>query len=163
MILKIDGNEECVPYEKLGRIAILILSILTVTEENVKDHRQLVADTKKIALSHLRGEEWCENVSGIAAYDALIGFICDKLNSDTAWNLEYYLGTYAALKRYAWKFFEKYGEQSLTTIYREVYEAWQFAFECKCSCDVKEGCIKEKLIGYLETAKTAERQAIEML
>lgn len=108
--LKIDGNEECVPYEKLGRLAIPLLSILTVTEENVKDPRQLVADTKKIALSHLCGEEWCENVIGIAAYDALIGFICDKLNSDTAWNLEYYLGTYAALKRYAWNFFEKYGE-----------------------------------------------------
>lgn len=63
-----------------------------------KTRTNIVADMKKLATSHLRGEEWCDNAKGIAAYDALIGFICNKYTNDVSWNLEYYLGTYAELK-----------------------------------------------------------------
>ena len=162
-ILKISGDEDCISYEKLGHLEIPILSVLAVTGKNAKPVAQLVADTKVLALSHLRGEEWCENAKGLAAYDALIEFVGNKLSADTAWNLEYYLGTYAALKWYAWKFFEKYGEQELAEIYKTVHEAWQSAFECKCTNDVTDESVRKQIIGLLHTARVAECRAIDIM
>lgn len=152
--LKIDGNEDVLPYEKLGRLEIPILSVLTVTGRTEKTAEQMVADTKRLAASHLRGEEWCENAKGLAAYDALITFIREKLTDDTAWNLEYMLGTYAALKWYAWKFFEKYDEDELAQMYRTVHEAWQQAFEDKD---------RERMIRLLEHARETESKAVEIM
>lgn len=163
LILKINGSEDSLPYEKLGQLEIPILSVLTVTGKTDKPTEQIVADTKKLALSHLRGEEWCDNAKGLAAYDALINFIDTKLSNETAWNLEYYLGTYGALKWYAWKFFEKYGESELAEIYKTVHEAWQSAFACKCSRDVTEADVKVKIIQSLTAARDGEKKAMELM
>ncbi len=160
--LKINGSEGGVPYEKLGRLELPILSVLTVTGESGKDGAQILADTKKLALSHLRGEEWCDNAKGISAYDALIAFVREKL-TDNSWNLEYNLGTYAALKWYAWRYFERYGEIALASLYREVHTAWQSAFELKRTRDVTDGAVKEALITQLEKAKAAELRAMELM
>lgn len=161
--LKISGDEDSVPYEKLGRLELPILSVLTVIGMQDKTAARLVSDTKKLALSHLNGEEWCDNAKGLAAYDALITFVENKLSADTAWNLEYYLGTYAALKWYAWKFFEKYGEQELSEIYKSVYESWQNAFDCRRSTDITEAGTKAQIIQSLETAKNAEIHAMNLM
>lgn len=161
--LKINGDESSISYEKLGQLEVPILSVVTVVGKTDKAAEQLVADTKKLALSHLRGEEWCDNAKGLAAYDALIGFIDKKLSVDTAWNLEYYLGTYAALKWYAWKFFEKYDEKELAAIYKEVQEAWQKAFECKCSGDVTDESVRRQIITFLEAAENAENKAVHIM
>lgn len=161
--LKISGDEDSVPYENLGRLELPILSVLTVIGRQDKAEDRLVSDTKKLALSHLNGEEWCDNAKGLAAYDALITFVKNKLSTDTAWNLEYYLGTYAALKWYAWKFFEKYDEQELSEIYKCVYESWQNAFDCKRSADITDGDTKVQIIEFLESAKNAEKRAIKLM
>lgn len=166
--LKIDGNGDSIPYEKLGRLELPILSVVTVVGKSEKSTKQLVADTKQLALSHLRGEEWCENAKGLAAYDALIEFVgsklsADILSTDTAWNLEYCLGTYAALKWYAWKFFEKYRERELAEAYKNVYEAWKSAFDCKCSCDITEKEVRTRIIGLLKTAENTEKKAMERM
>ena len=155
LTLKIDGNEEILPYETLGRLEIPILSVLAVTGRSSKEEAQIVADTKRLAVSHLRGEEWCENACGLAAYDALIAFVHQKLSADNAWNLAYMLGTYAALKWYAWQFFAKYGETELAALYRTVYECWQQAFESQHD--------KNSLIDLLQHAKEAESRAMEIM
>lgn len=156
LTLKISGEEGSLPYEQLGKLDIPILSVLTVTGRTEKTDAQIVADTKKLAASHLKGEEWCENACGLAAYDALIKFVSEKLNTDTAWNLEYTLGTYAALKWYAWKFFEKYGEEELAALYQTVHESWKKAFA------LRQGDTKH-LIDLLQNAKDAERRALELM
>ena len=161
--LKINGCEDSLPYENLGKMEIPLLSVLTIIGENENSSDQLVSDTKKLALSHLRGEEWCENAKGLAAYDALINFIANKLSADTTWELEYYLGTYAALKWYAWKFFEKYNEPELAAIYKSVHEAWQNSFSCKCSGDVTDEKIRSEIVTLLTSAKTAEIKALEIM
>lgn len=158
--LKIDGNEDSIPYEKLGQLDLPILSVLAVRGKSDKTVEQLVRDTKQLALSHLCGEEWCDNTQGLAAYDALIEFVGSRLSADTAWNLEYYLGTYAALKWYAWKFFEKYGEQESAEIYKSVHEAWQSAFQCKCSCDITNEKVRGQIIELLKSAQDAENKAV---
>lgn len=155
LTLKISGEESNLPYEQLGRLDIPILSVLAVNGRTEKPERQIVADTKKLAAAHLRGEEWCENASGLAAYDALIGFVRERLTADHAWNLEYMLGTYAALKWYAWKFFEKHGEEALAALYQNIYENWQAAFEQRKK--------HEQVVALLKTAKEAEAQALEMM
>lgn len=163
--LKIDGREGTLPYEKLGLLEIPILSVLSVCGANQKETAQLLADTKKLAVTHLNGGEWCDsnNTAGLAVYDTIIDFVTNVLSSDTAWNLEYYLGTYAALKWYAWKFFEKYEETELSEIYKTVYESWQNAFEVKRTQDVTEAEGKEQITKFLFIARDAERKAVELM
>ena len=155
LTLKINGEEQILPNEKLGRMDVPILSVLTITSRNPKSTAQLVADTKKLAASHLKGEEWCENASGLAAYDALIAFVKEKHTEDTLWNLEYMLGTYAALKWYAWKFFEKYGETALAALFQTVYENWQTAFELRKDL--------QQVIALMQNARAAEIQALSLM
>lgn len=156
LTLKISGEEGSLPYERLGKLDVPILSVLTVTDRTEKTDAQIVADTKKLAASHLKGEEWCENACGLAAYDALIKFVSEKLSADNGWNLEYMLGTYAALKWYVWRFFEKYGEMKLASLYQTVHECWQEAFERR------QGDPKH-LIDLLQNAKEAESRALDLM
>ncbi|MBO5279216.1 MAG: hypothetical protein J6B06_06980 [Lachnospiraceae bacterium] len=111
-----------------------ILSVLAVRGKSDKTVEQLVRDTKQLALSHLCGEEWCNNTQGLAAY--------------------------AALKWYAWKFFEKYGEQESAEIYKSVHEAWQSAFQCKYSCDITNEKVRGQIIELLKSAQDAENKAV---
>jgi hypothetical protein len=161
--LKISGSEDSIPYEKLGQLELPIMSVLTVTGASSKTQADIIADTKKLAASHLRGEEWCDNVKGLAAYDALIGYIREKYTPDVSWNLEYYLGTYAALKWYAWKFFDKYGETELAGLYKTVYESWKAAFDMKTSCDVSDTQVQSEIISMLTAANEAEKKADELM
>ena len=156
--LKIDGCEDKITYDKLGKLEIQILSVLTVGNQNDKSVKQIVADTKKLAVSHLRGEEWCDNAQGIAAYNALCNFISEKLTSDETWQLEYYLGTYAALKWYAWQFFDKYEEKECAQIYECVYKAWQAAFDIAKSGDVTNELARKEIVDLLMEAKNAEQK-----
>ena len=163
--LKINGQEDSIAYEKLGLLEIPILSVLTVSGKEPKETAQIISDTKKLAAAHLTGKEWCDsdNTIGLAAYDTIIAFIKETLSADTAWNLEYYLGTYAALKWYAWKFFEKYNEPALSKLYKTVYEAWQNAFHLKRAQDVTEQAAKTELVALLSAAKDAEEKAAELM
>lgn len=161
--LKINGKEDSIPYAKLGRLDLPILSVLTVVGRTDKPTEEIVAGTKKLAAQHLHGKEWCDNAKGLAAYDALIEFVNSKLTADAAWNLEYYLGTYAALKWYAWKFFEKYKESALADLYKSVYDAWQGAFDLKCAKDVTDAEVKKQIADLLAAAKEAETKAVEVM
>lgn len=160
--LKISGEESSIRYDQLGRLDLPIMSVLTVTGKSDKSRGDIVRDTKKLAKSHLYGEEWCDNAKGLAAYDALIGFVTEKLMGESVWNLEYMLGTYAALKWYAWKFFEKYGEQELAALYKTVHEAWQAAFDANRR-DMPLDEKKAKMAELLTYAKDAETKAAEMM
>ena len=161
--LNINWSESSIPYEKLGQLEIPILSVLTVVGKKAKGKEQIMADTKALIAAHLRGEEWCgENTQGLAAYDTVIAFIKDMLTADNAWNLEYYLGTYAALRYYGWKFFEKYGEMELAGRYEKVHNCWQEAFELKRSSDVTDMKVKEKLVSLLEHAKEEEASVLNV-
>lgn len=157
--LKIDGTRALLPYDRLGKLEIPILSVLTVTGRTDKSAAQILADTKKLAASHLRGEEWCENAKGLAAYDALMSFVREKLTTDAEWNLQYYLGTYAGLKWYAWQFFAKYRESELEALYKTVYESWKRAFDLSCT----DADAKEQIAALLETAKDAEAKALQIM
>ncbi len=161
--LRINGKEDTLPYNKLGQLDLPILSVLTVVEKAEKPREQLISDTKRLAAAHLRGKEWCDNAKGLAAYEALTDFVMNKLSVDTAWNLEYTLGTYAALKWYAWKFFEKYEETDLAELYRTVYEAWRAAFDLKRARDVTLADVREQICSHLRIADAAEHRACEIM
>ncbi len=156
LTLRLDSSEASVPYDKLGKLEIPILSVLTVVGANRKSDEQLVADTKKLAAAHLRGEEWCENAKGLSAYDALIAYISEKYTVDDAWALKYYLGTYAALKWYAWRFFEKYREVECAKYYEDICNAWKSAFDIVCRDGLKENEEKKEVLRLLGVAKETE-------
>jgi len=161
--LKINGSEDTVPYEKLGKIDLPLLSVLTVTGITDKAENEIINGTLKIAAQHLDGEEWCDNAKGIAAYPALIDFIRDKYTSGISWNLDYYLGTYASLKLYAYKYFNKYGLRDLAEHYKIIYESWLSAFRAKTGGDATDENVKNDIITYLNAAYKEEKQALELM
>jgi len=156
-----DGMQ--MPYEQLGKREIPILSVLAVTGKTDKSLEDILKDTKKLAVSHLKGEEWCENAQGLEAYPALIRHFEADFKPDLSWNMEYYLGTYAPLKYYAWKYFEKMGEMELAAIYKTVHEAWQEAFVIKTTQDISPADIRAKIAALLKSAHQNEIRAAEIM
>lgn len=152
--LSITGEEGEMDYLSLGKREIPILNVLTITGINNKSQEDIISDTLKLAKGHLNGEEWCDNKKGLEAYPTLISFFECDFNPDISWNLEYYLGTYAALKWYAWKFFEKYNLMEFSSLYKTVYDSWQKSFELKASTDLS---IKENRDAIVKLLKIAEK------
>lgn len=166
-VLKPDGSIETLPYGKLGNLGIPILSVLTPLKISSKPADILVRDTVRLAASHLRGEEWSSgNASGLAAYSALITCV-ESGAFDTAWNLDYYLGTYAALKSHAAVFYEKHIAtdticESLAKEYRITADTWMTAFRCKTS-DTAPAEKRHIIADCLHTAYAAETRALAII
>jgi len=151
------------PYSQLGRREIPILSVLTVMEKTDKSQEQILQDTMRLALSHLKGEEWCENAGGLKAYPALIKHFEGEFNPDESWNMEYFLGTFGGLKYYAWKYFEKYGQSELVGLYSEIERAWREAFGIKTGEDITKQETREKIAALLKTAQQKEEEAAAVM
>jgi len=150
-------------YALLGKRDIPILSVLTVTGKTDKSPEMILKDTMALAVSHLRGEEWCDNAKGLEAYPKLIDIFKENPELASGWNAEYFLGTYGALKWYAWKYFEKAGQVELTEIYRRVYDAWMEAFALKTGPDAGQAEVREKIATLLAQAHAAEMQAVAVM
>lgn len=156
-----DGTQ--MPYDQLGKREIPILLVLTITGKTDKSQESILKDTKKLAVSHLKGDEWCENAKGLEAYPALIRHFEADFNPDCSWNMEYFLGTYGALKYYAWKYFDKMKEKELSILYKSVYEAWQEAFRIKTTQDIGPENIRSKIVSLLKSAHKNEIKAVEIM
>lgn len=162
--LSIQGEYLKMSYDILGKREIPILSVLTVVGKSDKSKDDIYYDTLKIAVSHLKGEEWCDNnKSGLEAYPALIVFFDEKFSPDLSWNMEYYLGTYGGLKLYAYKYFEKVGSEELASLYKKVYDNWLKAFNLKTNEDINDRNIREQIIGLLKESYDCEVKAVEMM
>jgi len=158
-----DNGGVQMPYDQLGKREIPILSVLTVTGKTEKSAESILRDTKKLAVSHLKGEEWCDNAKGLEAYPALIRHFEADFNPEASWHLEYFLGTYAPLKYYAWKYFDKMQELELGAIYKAVYEAWQEAFNIKTTQDITLDETRAKIASLLKSAHEKEIKAVEIM
>jgi hypothetical protein len=151
------------PYQELGKREVPILSVLTVTGKTDKAPEDILRDTKRLAVQHLTGGEWCDNAKGLAAYPALIRHFEADFNPDLSWNMEYFLGTFGALKYYAWKYLEKTGEKELADLYREVDQAWQEAFAIKKGEDLSQPEVRNRIAQLLSGAHQKEIQAVELM
>lgn len=157
------GNGSQMPYDQLGKREIPILSVLTVTGKSDKSQESILHDTKRLAVFHLKGGEWCENAKGLDAYPALIRHFEGDFNPGLSWNMEYFLGTFGALKYYAWKYFEKMRQMELAAIYKAVYEAWQESFGIKTSQDINQAEVRAKISALLKSAHENEIKAVEIM
>lgn len=156
-----DGT--LMPYSVLGKRELPLLSVLTVTGISGKSQEEILIDTLKLAADHLKGNEWCENAKGLEAYPALIKHFESDFNPDASWNMEYFLGTFGALKYYAWKYFEKMEQKQLADIYHLVYDAWLNSFHIKTSGDITNAEVREKIASLLKTAHENEKQALDIM
>jgi hypothetical protein len=156
-------NPALMPYASLGAREIPLLSVLTVTGASGKPQADILRDTLKLAAAHLNGAEWCDNAKGLEAYPSLIKHFEGDFNPDISWNMEYFLGTYGALKYYAWKYFEKAGERELADIYKEVYDAWMEAFKIKTGGDISGSEPREKIAALLNASWDSEKRAVEVM
>ncbi len=161
--LSVTGEEGEMDFEQLGKREIPILNVLTITGSINKSQEAIISDTLKLAKSHLKGEEWCENAKGLEAYAVLEKHFEGDFNPDISWNMEYYLGTYSELKWYAWKFFEKYGLTELSELYKTVYECWKKAFEIKKSTDISVADNRRNILHLLKIAENCEKEAVQLM
>lgn len=151
------------PYNELGKRELPILSVLTVTGCTGKSKEDILQDTMKLAVSHLKGEEWCDNAKGLDAYPALIRIFKENPDIAASWNAEYFLGTYGALKEYACKYFEKYNMPELSRLYRDVYNSWMEAFVIKRNEDATQPEVRARIASLLESAYEKEVKTVEIM
>lgn len=161
--LSITGAEDEMDYTRLGKRELPILNVLTITGKTDKSQEAIISDSLKLAKNHLNGGEWCENAKGVAAYPALVKHFEGDFNPNSSWNIEYYIGTYSALKWYAWKFFEKYGLTKLAELYKTIFESWQKAFELKKSTDMSVVGNRQAIAELLKTAENCEKAAVKLM
>ncbi|NLN54872.1 MAG: hypothetical protein GX148_01065 [Clostridiales bacterium] len=162
--LCITGEAGEMDYSKLGNREMPMLNAVTITGKTDKPQMDIINDTKALAKCHLTGGEWCENASGLKAYERLIGILEGEDSAlATSWGMEYALGTFGALKWYAWKFFEKYNETKLAELYKTVFECWQKAFEYKKSSGLADENSQKAAAGLIRTAYEAEKQAVDIM
>lgn len=161
--LSVASGAGVMEYDTLGKRELPILSVLTVTGQTAKSRKTILEDTIKLAVSHLNGEEWCENAKGLGAYPELIKYFEECYNVDLSWNMEYYLGTYGALKYYTYKYFDKNNLFELAGIYKKVYENWKAAFVLKTSEDINNEDIRAKIASLLKSSYKLEIKAVEIM
>lgn len=151
------------PYDTLGKREIPIMSVLAVTGKSNKSKEAILTDTKRLAITHLLGREWCENAMGLKAYPALIRHFEGEFNPDAVWNMKYFLGTYGELKYYAWKYFEKENEGELARIYKDVHNAWIESFGVVNSDGINSPEGRAKVAELLKSALSGEEKAVEIM
>jgi len=161
--LSIRGDKGLMPYTLLGKREIPILSVLTITGRSDKAEDDILRDTLRLAATHLKGEEWCDNAKGLEAYPALIRFLEEKFIPEGSWSLEYSLGTYAALKRYAYQYFAKMNLTELAELYRKVYSNWLEAFRLKTGQDMCDPAIRGVVAELLREAHECEKKALAVM
>jgi len=161
-VLAVNSEGE-MPYASLGKRELPLLSVLAITGASDKPQKDIFADTIKLAVEHLQGNEWCDNTKGIESYSALIAYFEAEFNPDISWNMEYYLGTFGALKYFAWKYFDKAGQEQLAGLYKSVFDAWQEAFQIKINEDISLADVRGKIVSLLTLACENEKQAIEIM
>lgn len=162
--LCINGKSGEMDYCKLGNREMPMLNVVTITGRTDRTQADIMAGTKELAKAHLNGKEWCDNAQGLAAYERLTAmFDSEDPALASCWGMEYTLGTFGALKWYAWKFFEKYGETELAEAYKTVYESWQKAFDLKKTADMSlaENCSAASEL--LKKAHECEKAALQMM
>ncbi|WP_108722133.1 hypothetical protein [Gorillibacterium timonense] len=161
--LSVTGEAAEMSYDALGKREIPILSVLTLTGKSEKSREAIQHDTLQLAVSHLQGEEWCDNAKGLEVYPALIKHYEEATGFGDSSNAEYFLGTYAPLKQYAYKYFEKAHLPELAELYQTVYQAWLSAFTIKKNEDASLLEVRTNIASLLKTAYEKERRALEIM
>lgn len=161
--LSISGALGNLPYDWLGRNEVPFLSVLTITGKNNKSEEDILNGTLKMAVAHLKGEEESKNVTGLDAYPAILKFFHENYEDNLSWNMEYYLGTYASLKYYAYLYFKKKGLTDLLALYKIIYEKWKAAFDHIRYQDLSDEAFRNIAAEYLEEAYKAEKEALNIM
>lgn len=159
-------GEGMLDYDKLGQREIPILSVLTVTDKIPVDKTEQLESTLRIAASHARGGEPCDNASGLAAYDALLD-LCQQDVQENDWSWQYTLGTFCDLRYFAWQYLQKAAaaDPSLAAAagrYHDVYAAWRQAYDAHAS-KLTSAEKREAIHGQMKKAAAAERSGIEAI
>lgn len=156
-----EGKESTMPYAELGKRDIPILALLAVTGKTDRSDEQITRDAMRSAVAHMKGFEWCDNAKGLEAYPAFLAAL-EKYLGDQSFSTEYYLGTYASLRYYAWKFFEKRGYSELASLYQSIYTSWKRAYDAnKAGAKLSEN--RTAILGEIGKAYEKEKAAVALL
>ena len=167
--LSVTGEEGEMPFKELGRREIPILSVTVPKVKNNRTEEEILKDTLKIAVSHGKGEEWCENAKGLKAYEALANyFVPENIPGEFSFETEYYLGTYAAWRYYAWQYLKKMSDQNteikdIAAGYEVVYKKLKAAFDLRKENKVATSGLLDSIRKHIRDAGEMEGRCIELM
>lgn len=161
--LLVTGDTKRMSFDSLGNDLESFMSVLTVKGKIDKTDKEILMGTLKIAVEHLNGEEECDYVTGLNAYPALLKFFNESYDEGLNWNMEYHLGTFTALKYYAYRYFSKYEVEELKDLYQLIYEKWKAAFDHIRFKDISDEGYRSIAVGYLKEAYKAESKALGVM
>ncbi len=155
-----DYDAQQMPFNILGKRELPVLSVLTITGRSKKSQKDILNDTMRLAVNHLNGGEWCDNAKGLDTYPLLISIFEENPELASSWNAQYFLGTYCALKEYAYRYFEKEGIGQLAQIYKDVFYSWTQAFNIKTTEDANLPEVRSNIVGLLQSAYENEKKTV---
>jgi hypothetical protein len=115
-ILSHEGKESVLPFNKLGRNGIDILSVATPGDPNLRKQDEIIIESLKVAVAHAEGKEWIDDrpkyQNGILAFDLWASIFekwawiegagkSDKIGLDIQYFARYYAGHYYSARCYA--------------------------------------------------------------
>ena len=177
--LTVRGKESSLPYEKLGKNGIDILSVAIPDSPNGRKREDIVRSSLEAAVNHAEQKEWNDRPKyqdGLAAYDLWAKIfdnwvilvksnLADNIGVDICDFAGYYTAHYASARCYARDFLEKIsnGNDHLSRAavsYATVASHLKTALE-KSPKDKKPPVdILETISANIKKAKTAEEEGI---
>lgn len=178
------GETSTLPFDRLGRNGIDILSVAIPGEPNGRPREEVVRRSLEAAVAHAEGREWMDRPKyqdGLAAFDlwatlydrwALITKAgkADRLSPDLPRFARYYAGTHYGARCYARDYVERVAEgaprlEDAAAAYSIVAAALQLVWEHARALDgaasAPEGL--EAVARSIREAKVAEEAAVEAL
>ncbi|WBW96856.1 hypothetical protein [Oceanirhabdus sp. W0125-5] len=167
--LSITGDVDEMDYDNLGRGEIPILSVTIPTGTTNKSEIDILKDTIKMIIEHADGKEWSDgNTSGLKAYDVIIDYITNTHSESLdVFSMKYYLGTYASLRYYAWRYTDKMSLKytklkPVAEGYKKVFELLKSTYDLLVeSSNLNE--IKNIIITNISNARDEETKCVDTL
>jgi hypothetical protein len=183
MTMTHKGKPSVLPYKKLGKNGIDILSVLILGAPNIRSREEIINNSLNAAIEHAEGKEWIDDrpkyQNGLSAFD-LWASIFDKwawiVNSGKSGNIKmdlhffarYYAGHYYSARCYARDYLKRIavGNQLLKTTglaYEKVANYIEPIWAFFSSQNKPDGSILKSFAENILRAKKYETDAIKLI
>jgi hypothetical protein len=181
-VLSYVGKSTSLPYEKLGKNGIDVLSVAIPGEANRRSREEVVLNSLRVAIAHADGEEWTERPkyqNGLAAFDLwatlydrwglLVGAgRGEKLPMDLVDWAAYYAGHHYSARSYARDYLEavagvseplRQAASSYATVACHLRPVWEHGREGLTHDPV----VLSSLADHIREAKLSETRAVDCI
>jgi hypothetical protein len=183
MTMTHEGKFVVLPYEKLGKNGIDILSVAIPGDPNKRNQDEIIINSLTAAVEHAKGNEWIDDrpkyQNGLSAFDLWASIFekwawivesgkSDNIKMDLHFFARYYAGHCYSARCYARDYLEQISGENLHLkkaglAYEKVAESLEPIWEYFVSRHKPNGSILKLFAENIIKAKTFETEGIKML